>query len=573
MAAGDTASLVVALSAQLTKFEKDMRAAGIMADKAVNDIEDKFSKINPKISTSFLGNFFANLADKAINAATDAISKLISRFEDLQKTADYAGTSLQWLYGVQAAGAKAGASIDDMNAAVRALAFQLDEMKRGGDNSLKTLLDANPKFLKGANRDALDLADTMRIVGNIIANLDNQVQRVDVAKNLGMPEGAVAALRQGGDAFEKMAKAASAAAPNIDAATEATTKLALAWKEYIKDLGSDWAEKALAGFKKLAAVALAITEWEQSLFHGGPLEEASGRELKRWQEINRVLNETKEKAAAPELKRIVITGGGAFDPFARKKTAAAEDTGAFDRANDQITKRIALTEAETAAVGKGVAVQEQMRTEALLTVAANKQFGEVSAETAEKIKQQADASAKASLAMAEATFKMNQFNSASQQIGSALSTAFADAIVEGKSLNDVLGALLKTLEKAAINAAIMSLFSPGAGGTTPFLSLLGIGKRMAGGPVNSGSPYLVGERGPELMVPNANGMVVPNDALGRGGGGGQVFAPVYQINAAGADTGTVARIQAVLATHARSIEGQARAFASAQSLQATGVAR
>jgi hypothetical protein len=34
--------------------------------------------------------------------------------------------------------------------------------------------------------------------------------------------------------------------------------------------------------------------------------------------------------------------------------------------------------------------------------------------------------------------------------------------------------------------------------------------RAAGGPVSSGQPYMVGERGPELFVPNANGGIVPN---------------------------------------------------------------
>ena len=46
----DTAALVVALSAQLTKFEKDMQKAGIMAERAVGDIENKFSKMNPQIN-------------------------------------------------------------------------------------------------------------------------------------------------------------------------------------------------------------------------------------------------------------------------------------------------------------------------------------------------------------------------------------------------------------------------------------------------------------------------------------------------------------------------------------------
>lgn len=53
--------------------------------------------------------------------------------------------------------------------------------------------------------------------------------------------------------------------------------------------------------------------------------------------------------------------------------------------------------------------------------------------------------------------------------------------------------------------------------------------------------------------------------------GGQTFAPVYHINAAGADSGTVARIEAVLAQHARTIQVQGRAMQSAQRAQATGV--
>jgi phage-related minor tail protein len=38
--------------------------------------------------------------------------------------------------------------------------------------------------------------------------------------------------------------------------------------------------------------------------------------------------------------------------------------------------------------------------------------------------------------------------------------------------------------------------------------------RAGGGPVAGGTPYIVGERGPELFVPGANGGIVPNHALG-----------------------------------------------------------
>jgi hypothetical protein len=41
--------------------------------------------------------------------------------------------------------------------------------------------------------------------------------------------------------------------------------------------------------------------------------------------------------------------------------------------------------------------------------------------------------------------------------------------------------------------------------------------RAAGGPVSAGTPYLVGERGPELFMPRTSGSIYPNDAMGMGG--------------------------------------------------------
>jgi len=44
----------------------------------------------------------------------------------------------------------------------------------------------------------------------------------------------------------------------------------------------------------------------------------------------------------------------------------------------------------------------------------------------------------------------------------------------------------------------------------------GIPQRANGGPVMGGSPYLVGERGPELFVPGRTGMIVPNNQISGG---------------------------------------------------------
>jgi hypothetical protein len=50
------------------------------------------------------------------------------------------------------------------------------------------------------------------------------------------------------------------------------------------------------------------------------------------------------------------------------------------------------------------------------------------------------------------------------------------------------------------------------------------GNRAIGGPVLSHTPYIVGEEGPELFVPNASGNIIPNNKLSGGGSmGGGVY--------------------------------------------------
>jgi TP901 family phage tail tape measure protein len=50
--------------------------------------------------------------------------------------------------------------------------------------------------------------------------------------------------------------------------------------------------------------------------------------------------------------------------------------------------------------------------------------------------------------------------------------------------------------------------------------------KALGGPVNEGQPYIIGERGPELFVPNTSGTVVPN---GGYGGYSDYSQTIYQI--------------------------------------------
>ena len=43
-----------------------------------------------------------------------------------------------------------------------------------------------------------------------------------------------------------------------------------------------------------------------------------------------------------------------------------------------------------------------------------------------------------------------------------------------------------------------------------------ISRKASGGPISAGMPYLVGERGPEVIVPSQSGTVIPNSRIGGG---------------------------------------------------------
>jgi hypothetical protein len=131
--------------------------------------------------------------------------------------------------------------------------------------------------------------------------------------------------------------------------------------------------------------------------------------------------------------------------------------------------------------------------------------------------------------------KLGRINNISAQLGSALSTAFADAIVEGKSLNDVLDSLAKTLEKDVINAGFNAIFSaPAAGGLSPFASLFaGIGHNAGGTDNWPGGLSWVGENGPEVVNLPRGAQVIPNDVLRQNGSGGVTVNLVEDSSRAG----------------------------------------
>ena len=134
---------------------------------------------------------------------------------------------------------------------------------------------------------------------------------------------------------------------------------------------------------------------------------------------------------------------------------------------------------------------------------------------------------------------------AAANAAATLATSGMSEIIAGtKSAEQVFAEFLNAIGDALINTAkqmiasyiaigIAKMFadlgSPAAGGFAPSGSLAAVGNinplptsftpRANGGPVAGGTPYLVGERGPELFMPGTGGSVVNNNDLRSAMGG------------------------------------------------------
>jgi hypothetical protein len=88
---------------------------------------------------------------------------------------------------------------------------------------------------------------------------------------------------------------------------------------------------------------------------------------------------------------------------------------------------------------------------------------------------------------------------------------------------DLIKIQLRAQMTSIFGGLFSSLFGGGAGMFTGSTGAIGgsihIGK-AEGGAITSGTPYLVGERGPEMIIPSSSGTVIPNHQLGSAMGGG-----------------------------------------------------
>jgi hypothetical protein len=115
-----------------------------------------------------------------------------------------------------------------------------------------------------------------------------------------------------------------------------------------------------------------------------------------------------------------------------------------------------------------------------------------------------------------------------QGLEDALAGVFMGTVTVKDAFRSLATSIISDLIRIYIQRTITgpiadALFGP--------LQSAGVSARAMGGPVSVNRPYMVGEKGPELFVPNSSGSIVANNKLEGGGGGTVVVNQTINLSA------------------------------------------
>lgn len=259
----------------------------------------------------------------------------------------------------------------------------------------------------------------------------------------------------------------------------------------VKDSGAESAAKALKTYLEgLDAQILKLKEGEEAALRFEAAKQGGPAGLAKMEEIIRLRREEAEQQE--EMQRLTKE--------ANQELAAMDDLRRFnlELRQKQIEREIELQK-EMAQVLNEVQAQAE--------ITANKELEDMM----EKKK-----------AASEELDLLEDIRDGYKSIGATIVEAFMSGKSAAQAFKSALSSLMQKLASRSLDKFLDTIFKSDMKGAPSlfenFMSnvpVLGsiFGKRAGGGPVNSGAPYLVGEKGPELFVPSMAGQVVPSYAM------------------------------------------------------------
>lgn len=252
-----------------------------------------------------------------------------------------------------------------------------------------------------------------------------------------------------------------------------------------------------------------------------------------------------------------VRGEASTAPGGRGGDGGKESLDWIERYIEGLEKANLLLEAESRTVGLSNVEKAKAKALAEAQAAAAREGRDLTEEEIAKIERLAEKNQRLRDTIKEVEDAKRRAAEAAKYLGDQAANALADIIIEGKSANEVMQSLLKTLARQLLISGLTGngAFGNGSGGIFGALIKSFSGFFADGGEVAPGQWGVVGERGPEMVYGGRSGRsVVP-----FGGGGTAIDARTTIVaDFRGAEASAVAALGVKLAQIERSVPLQVR---------------
>lgn len=463
------------------------------------------------------------------------IQSSINAGDELAKTADKLGVTTEALAGLRHAAELTGVSTGTMDMAMQRFTRRAAEAAKGTGEAKGALRELG---IDAESIVRLPLDEQMNVVADAMAGVESQSDKVRLAMKLFDSEGValVNTLGGGADALKAMTEEAEhlgltlsrTDTAQMEAANDAITRLKGVFEGLTNQLGV-----AFSPIITFVADAFRQAALDSAEF-GNIGQKVANAVIKSFGFVRDVLHQIQifflqAKLGAMEFANAI---GTKLTPFLQNFIDVYNEIAdiapfltPIKRSADEIMGSlpagIEATRAEIASL-KAMNVGDDL-------VAQMQQFIVANREAAESVAGIQNAATGLSATDTGVPTIADRLNESFEKLQNNLPTVQQqmDDLAKNtmKNMSDGLMGVVKgtvKLKDAFRNMALgiieqmiqMFIIDKITGGFMSFAK--GLTGKAIGGPVQSGQPYMVGERGPEMFVPNQSGSIIPNKKMGGG---------------------------------------------------------
>ena len=483
-------------------------------------------------------------------ALIGGLRSLVGEIDDLDEAAQGVGLTAVQLANLRQAAGEAGVGAEALDGALTRLNVRVGDAVSGNAEAVR-LFGALGVSFKTASGEARPANDVLREVAAVFAQLPDGASKSALAVELFGKSGAklVPLLNQGADGLERFSGLTDETVREAARLQSEVDKLTATWQRLKFELASgvvpvlndtigvfrqlDFRRIFTAGTpgqivqeyaRQVESLAGKQLQLREALKLGEGAYSNEGRAALRSAEAILANARAKEENTRANKRNKDSSLGGVFDAEFRDAQRIRANRQRLQEEVDEDNRRAQQERAqrvddlfgrsEARRLAEDVALLDEEFFSGRVTVgdydaALERVFGR---QSQDRIKQTKDAAEQVSLVFA------SSIGSFIESGGRGGVRSFFDALTQ--DLVKLTTQLLITQPLAQLLKDTLSSGSSGGGGGGSlfgaFASAIGSyfgGARANGGPVSAGRAYLVGERGPEMIMPRSAGTVVPNGAL------------------------------------------------------------